>query len=189
MGAGFDLSVESFDLVLEIVGIRVDGHTDAESGWVADRPSGAIESLREPREGANELEDIDVVDIVDSWVVTELRGVSGDDQEVSDARVPGPQELRLESHQAGVAGGHVGYGLDAGLALDLGRDPEAVHPQAREGIRVDVDRVDASMVAQPLRDVDEPLRVGALRGVELNDLDEAVLREAFGESRIGPPWA
>ena len=170
--AGVRLAAQALDLVVEVVGGGVDRDAQVERRRLADRVAGAVEPLGHAGDRAHQLEDVDVVDVVDARVVAELRGVAGDREQVAQAGAPGAEQLRLQAHEAGVARGDVGDGLEAGRALHLGGQPQRVHAQPRQRVGVDVHGVHPPCGGHRPGGLDDAIGVGALGRVELDDVDE-----------------
>ncbi len=182
MGAVVDLAFETIGLVPDIVHHRVDRDPGEEARRIADAVAGAVEALGHPRHRPDELEDVDVIDIVHPGIVAELGRIAGDRKEIADAVEPRPEELRLETHQAGVARGDVGHGLETGAALDLGGEGQRVHPQPGQRVGVDVDGVHRAVTRELLGRLQHRIGIGPLGRIELDDTDELAGFELGGEA-------
>ena len=178
-----NLTAKPVGLLLLIVRGRVDRHADEKAGRVADPVAGAIEALGHPRQRPYQLEDVDVVHIVDTWEITELRGIASDGEDVADAAGPCAEELRLQPHQARVARRDVGNRLETGPLLDELTEEKQIHAQTRQRIRVDVHRIHVGVGGNGLCGADDRLHVGALGRIELDHPYESATIELGGQRR------
>ncbi len=176
-GAGGDLAVEALGLEAEIVGGRVDGCAGEERRRRVDRAAVPVLARVELGEQLDETDRVDVVDPVRARVVTGLRRVAGDREDVPDPFRMCAEQERLEPGDRRVPRRQVRDRLDPGEALDRDGGHDPAHPRPRARVVVDVDELPAARVAHGARRLDQRLRVGAERRIDLHRDRELALSE------------
>src|SRR2546430_2227152 len=178
--AGFDLLPEAVDLVVEVVGRRIDGAGDREVRRLANRRAKPVVALVETLQDLDQADRVDVPNAGRRRVVADAWRIAGERDDVANTeRVRGDQ-LRLERHQVLVAGGEVDQGVDANLLPDHERQRERAHADPRHRAVTDIDGVGARSFDE-LSTGDALGRIEAARWVDLHADDERAGREPLRE--------
>src|SRR2546422_3523315 len=180
--AGFDLLPETVDLVVEVVGRRIDRAGDSEVRRLANRRAEPVVALVETLQDLDQADRVDVPDAGRRWVVADAWRIAGERDDVANAERVRADQLRLERHQVLVAGGEVDQGVDANLLPEHERQRERAHADPRHRAVTDVDGVGTGSFDE-LSTGDAFGRIEAARRVDLHADNERAGRQPLREWR------
>src|SRR4029077_3055416 len=144
MGTRFHLGEKKLDLLIEVLSVRVHGHTDGVVCGAAKRLASPVGTLVEAGSNFYTPSGINLVDAAGFRVVAYGRWVARDGQEVAHSSdAPGTEQGGLQPDEILIARGHVGHGLDPPRLKGSG-EHQRIHADPRESAAIDIDRIHAA---------------------------------------------
>ena len=182
--AGLELLLEALELVVEVVGRRVDRHPEEERRRCVDLAPVVVLARVHAHDHLREPDRVDLVHAARTRVVAGLGRVARDGEDVADALGVRAEQHRLEPRDRRVARREVGDGLEADDALDGRGGDEPVHARPRARVVVHVDDIDVPGGLERPRQLEHRVRVPAARRIDLDGDDELAFAELSLKQRL-----
>src|SRR5271154_502229 len=138
MRAGFDLGVETLDFVIEIVGYRINSHTDGEICCATESFARPVRALIEAMQNFDQADGINFVDTAGFRVVANRWRIACDAEHVANAADrPSAEQHGLQADDVEIARGQVWDSFNA-ARFERAGNHQRIHAYAGHGAAVDV---------------------------------------------------
>ena len=182
-GAGFDLVVETAELLLDVRRGRIHRHADVKRRRRANRLAADVAAVIQARDDVGQADRVDIEHRRRVGIVADAARIAGDEQQVPHAHRVRAQQIGLDTEEIPIATGVMQQRFDSGLLLDEHRQRQRADARARALAVGNADQVDAADLEAP-RALDHLIGLVPARRHHLDRDDERAAREQVRKPRF-----